>query len=178
MAAGREVWALGAVVALGCFVSPAEAAEELPDRQDAHVLSLSPAYRDLLDQQQSAMALTAAWGLGSVGAGVTLLARDSTPFVRGFATQQVAWGAIDAAIGFWAWHDFARRREAPEDVGQRKWLHDLYLVNSALDLGYMALGAVLMAQADESVRGHGAGVLLQGAWLALFDGANAWLTRP
>ena len=123
------------------------------------------------------MALTTAWGLASVGWGASQLAGQPDPWQRGFAIQQVAWGAIDAGIGLWAWQDFERRRTTGEDLALKPWLHDLYVVNAALDLGYMAVGAWLLAQPDEAARGHGAGLLVQGGWLALFDGANALLTR-
>ncbi|MEB3204307.1 MAG: hypothetical protein VKP57_06365 [Candidatus Sericytochromatia bacterium] len=132
----------------------------------------------LLNQQQQAMTLTTGWGLASVGTGAALLARPTDGWTRAFATQQVVWGVIDAGIGLWALQDFEKRRALPADPGQKPWLHNLYLVNAALDVGYMAAGLALMAQPDDQLKGHGAGVLLQGAWLALFDGANAWLTRP
>ncbi|MBM3259256.1 MAG: hypothetical protein FJY99_05880 [Candidatus Sericytochromatia bacterium] len=161
-------------VALGAWLLAA------PPVRAAEVTSVAVGLPDLalLNQQQQAMTLTTGWGLASIGTGAALLARPTDAWTRAFATQQVVWGVIDAGIGLWAVQDFEKRRALPADPGHKPWLHDLYLVNAALDVGYMAAGLALMAQPDEQIKGHGAGVLLQGAWLALFDGANAWLTRP
>lgn len=167
-------FALGIGLAL-TVAGPALAEEAAPP---ASALSASlPPDLVLLGQQQQAMALTAGWGIASMATGASLLVRPTDAWTRAFATQQVVWGLIDAGIGAWAWDDFAKRRAMPADPGQRGWLHGLYGINAALDLGYMAVGLALMAQPDDNLRGHGAGVLLQGAWLAIFDGANAWLTR-
>jgi hypothetical protein len=114
------------------------------------------------------------WSVLSM-AGGALLWRRGTPFWRGFGIQALAWGAIDALIaaaglaGQRPSHDPSPAYDAPREA--RK-LRRLLWFNAALDVGYMAGGAWLArtkGSANPAWRGHGWGIVLQGAFLFWFD---------
>lgn len=112
----------------------------------------------------------AAWGAANVVGGSVLAASGRGPGISAFGQQSAAWGAINLAIagfGFW------RSRRKPTDLPR---LRTILLVNAALDVGYMAVGAGLMASVKgrtdphaEARRGHGAAIIVQGAGLGAID---------
>jgi hypothetical protein len=114
------------------------------------------------------MTQLAAWSAASVagGAGLWLAGRRRHRDLARFGLQQVAWGAVDgaiAAVGFWR---AGKRTEDPDAAALRR----LLLVNAALDVGYVAGGAVLAVRRPwEGARGDGAGIVVQGGFLLVQD---------
>jgi hypothetical protein len=130
----------------------------------------------LLAHQTTAMGVLGGWALLSVGTGAGLWALGRTPFVRAMGVQQVAWGGIDGLIAGLSYRGILadrRRSEPPAYWAQeRSKLRTILGVNVALDVAYLAVGASLLAFGRrESVRGAGAGILPQGAFLLVFDSA-------
>jgi hypothetical protein len=138
--------------------------------------------------------ILAVWGasstvLGSVVWGVG--ARTDRANVMRFGRQSAMWGAVDLAIAMGGL--LSRRRRGPvsdeEAPDRARSLRTLLLVNAGADIGYMALGAVVLrrttppAAADRrSWRGMGPGdgvaIIVQGAFLLVLDSAFALtLTR-
>lgn len=127
------------------------------------------------------------WAAGSTLAGFTLLV-FTTGFWDGFGIQTLAWGAIDGLIaGFGLWMSQRRRRSVPEandpqltENRSRKLKRTLW-INTGLDLLYVAGGIVLAATLGRSNpfwRGHGWGIILQGAFLFFFDLIHAQSVPP
>jgi carboxylesterase len=128
-----------------------------------------------------------AWGLLSVAAGVTaLLASGGSGWWAGFGAMAVAWGGVNAAIGAAArvLAERNRRRTIGDQAARDRALgrvRAILLVNAALDVAYVALGAWLAAtatHADPWRAGAGAGVVVQGAFLLVFDLLHARLAPP
>jgi hypothetical protein len=118
------------------------------------------------------------WGTVSLLSGTVILTGSEEPFLRGLAVQLIAWGAIDAILAATgAWKAWSGARSAPDEYGQvRKTvrLRRLLRINARLDVLYCLVGAGLIVFASTALaRGHGAGVLLQGFFLFLFDGFHA-----
>lgn len=113
------------------------------------------------------------WGGLNVGLGIALQAARA-PFWRAFGQQAVAWGAIDALIA-WFGQRGADRKEAKGDPAamstQRRQLAFLLWLNTGLDVLYIVGGYMLARSksADAQRRGHGWGIVFQGAFLFLFD---------
>jgi hypothetical protein len=135
-----------------------------------------------------------AWATGSVviGAALAVVGRATgLPVISGFARQQVAWGAVDGAI---AGFGLVRSRgQAPDGVsivddGDRPdaaaqaraaKLERVLLVNSGLDVAYVAGGIALAAAAPAVARrtgrdaerlvGDGLGIVVQGGFLLALD---------
>jgi esterase/lipase len=141
-----------------------------------------------------------AWGLLSVlvGAGM-LLASGGSGWLAGAGAMAVAWGAVDAAIGAGTriLGERNRRRSIGDQASRdrdRDRIRLVLLVNAGLDVGYIALGAWLVATAatataaattttfgtpeDAWRAGAGWGVIVQGVFLLAFDLLHARLVPP
>jgi hypothetical protein len=113
------------------------------------------------------------WGAASLLAGA-VLSRHASPAVRAFGQQSAGWGAVDLGI---VGVSRARRSSAPTAPALRRVL----VVNAALDVGYVAVGALVLLRRgpfgrrldDEQARGHGAAVVLQGLALLVLDASGA-----
>ncbi len=125
------------------------------------------------------------WGAVSTAAGA-LLAAVGDAFWRGFGTQTAGWGAVDAGIALFGAKAAEKRRAQPAsgslETRQREArnLRRLLWINAGLDVLYIAGGAITAAtkgERDAKWRGHGVGVIVQGAFLLLFDVIHA-LTAP
>ncbi len=114
--------------------------------------------------------------VANIAAGIALLSRDKLR--RAIGTQAIAWGLINVSIALIGGLFNERRRATLPDpyrpeVMQRDAanLSRLLWFNTGLDVLYM-IGGWVMARSkpgDDSRRGSGLGVILQGALLFLFD---------
>lgn len=116
------------------------------------------------------------WGAGSIMIGV--LMRFGGPFWRNVGNQFVAWGAIDAGIAFFGRMTANERAGTVDNPGkadiiQRETqnLRRLLWLNTVLDVFYVLGGLWWMRrdQGDGRARGNGWGVVIQGAFLFVFD---------
>lgn len=110
----------------------------------------------------------------SVGGGILLL--FGTPFWRGLGLQGLVWGAIDAAIAGFGLVSLRRKRSRPDadtPAALAKETHNLrrlLLINAGLDVLYIVGGTVVLTQlTTDFARGNGVGIIVQGAFLLLFD---------
>ncbi|NJN16828.1 MAG: hypothetical protein HC822_11455 [Oscillochloris sp.] len=118
------------------------------------------------------------WGIGSSLAGALLLLVPR-PFVRQFGAQAVAWGVIDVLLAIAGRRQALLRAEAlathARDEAEARRdadnLRRILLFNAGLDLLYIAAGIwTARRYADNSGRrGLGVGVLVQGAFLLIYD---------
>lgn len=118
-----------------------------------------------------------AWSGFSIAAGLGMQLGDV--FWRGVGAQAMGWGAIDALIA-WFGRRSAERKQAklPDPlspvvvVKESRNLQRLLWVNTALDVIYV-MGGLLLAltkgRTNRTWRGHGWGIVIQGAFLFLFD---------
>ncbi len=134
------------------------------------------------------------WSALSVLAGglvqLRLNGRRLGAFWQAASIQALAWGAIDAAIALAGRRGAAKNeREVRDRLPLEKQLHAaeqarklrrLLWLNAALDVGYMVGGWWFahrfngaQGERDRSVRGHGYGIILQGAFLFFFDVIHA-----
>jgi hypothetical protein len=124
-----------------------------------------------------------AWSLGSLVAGVAALVAGG-PFLAALGLQFVIWGAVDLLLALNGARDRRRvdARGETTDVTaaerDRRRLVRLLRINAALDVVYLAVGAGLILLGPDRVwAGHGAGVLIQGGFLLVFDAAHAYVLR-
>lgn len=115
------------------------------------------------------------WSVLSIGCGMLLLLMPGTSQLQhAFAVQALAWGAVDAVIALAGRRTAARRPRPPAAEAQH--LRRLLWLNTALDFVYIAVGLYLaleLGRENEEWRGHGWGVLVQGAFLLAFDALHA-----
>lgn len=118
------------------------------------------------------------WSAVSILAGMVLaLRRDN--FWRGVGVQCVGWGAVDAGIAIGGQRMTNRRYATLGDpytpailAEETARLRRLLLVNAGLDVLYM-LGGLWLARtrgaSSRLWRGNGLGIVVQGAFLFIFD---------
>ena len=120
------------------------------------------------------------WGLVSVVVGLVM--RLGSPFWKGVGSQFVGWGAVDAAIALFGFIGMRNRvdkldnpgvaevkRKEERNLGRALW------INAILDVFYILGGFLWMRRdkGDGQARGVGWGVVIQGAFLLIFDVLHA-----
>ena len=113
-------------------------------------------------------------GAASTRVGGVLARRSSQPALHAFGTQTAAWGVVDLVIAGVG----AARSSAPPNAGR---LRAVLVVNAALDVGYVIVGALIALRrpdvrgrlGKEAARGHGSAVVVQGALLLALDVVHA-----
>jgi hypothetical protein len=130
------------------------------------------------------------WAGLNIAAGISLFVifhkkRRGDPLLHAAGIQAAGWGMVNALIAL-AGGRSARKRQAalpdPQDAlivtGEAARLSRLLWINCLLDVGYM-LGGLALARTrgrrDSRAAGHGWGILVQGAFLFVFDLVHAWM---
>jgi len=129
--------------------------------------------------QQRRMSLLLGWGLFSIVAGL-LAQRNPRAFWKQFGLQALTWGAIDAALALFGLNGANKKEErfalgelgARDEAKEARGFHRILLINTGLDVLYIAGGAWLLQRfkGRDDRQGMGVGVMVQGVWLFLFDG--------
>ncbi len=105
------------------------------------------------------------WSLASLGTGTIGLYACTGASWRSFWLMSGLWGLIDGGIG---WFAMIGGRQPPPA------LLPLLRFNAGLDVLYLVVAGILLARKSPMLRGLGLGVLVQGAFLLLFDGYFWW----
>ncbi len=123
------------------------------------------------------------WAFANIALAALLFALNLGPLWQGLATQAAAWGAVNAAIALGsAWVERRRAarptaaRSSTDPAGEARSLRRLLLLNAALDVVYVIAGiavAVRLGSTSALWRGQGCGIVLQGAFLLVFDWIHA-----
>jgi len=130
------------------------------------------------------------WGLGSVIGGAVLALLPG--FWRHFGLQAIGWGAVDWLLAKAGQRQALLKAEdlvigdldEAEAHAAAERLRNILLINAGLDLLYIGSGLWLLRRAGNHAerRGMGAGILVQGLFLLLFDSILAveinrrWMT--
>lgn len=122
-----------------------------------------------------------AWAVLSIFTGMLLWPLQPTGFWHGFGVQCLIWGAVDGIIALLGLRGLREKLESPPDFevarGDASRLRKILWVNSALDVLYLSGGLWIFLRfpADAWLQGTGAGILVQGGFLLLFDVFHAIL---
>ncbi len=135
--------------------------------------SAQPTYQSFVRDRQNLLGGLAAWAGGSMLVGTALIANQgSSPIARYAGIQTLAWGAVDGAIAGFGLYG-AHKSVAAGGAGwmdERRTMAKIFFINAALDVAYIAVGAALWSLGKSpELRGTGAGIVPQGAFLLLFD---------
>jgi hypothetical protein len=127
-----------------------------------------------LDTQRGLMTTLGGWAAGSMLTGGAMLVASESTAVRWAGAQNLVWGAIDGAIALYALHEneslAASTKTAEEWRRERERVSRIFWINVGLDVLYVAAGTALVALGrSERAIGSGQGVLVQGAFLLVFD---------
>jgi|GEM_PF-2334796 len=119
--------------------------------------------------------------IGTSAAGVVLA--DGRQ--RHFHEMNAAWNVVNAAIAGFGWYNATTEDPDPSDrydaLASSHNLEKVFLFNMGLNVSYIATGAYLWERGlrteSQRLQGWGPSVIVQGAFLLVFDSAMYWLTR-
>lgn len=132
--------------------------------------------REMLNQKS--MLFLGGWSVANIAfSGAMMTQTDESDFY--FHQMNVAWNAVNLTIAGFGYWNSKRAKIADYDLSktikeQRK-IQNILLINSGLDVAYMAAGWYLLDRADQSednsnlMKGYGQSLLLQGGFLLAFD---------
>lgn len=130
------------------------------------------------EYQHDRFGILLGWGVINTIVGL-VMSRSNHETVKQVGMQAAAWGAIDAVLA-WFGRRGATRAQAKWESGElggedetkaARGFRRILLINAGLDVGYMLGGVLLQQRSDRADRrGMGAGIILQGLFLFLYDG--------
>ncbi len=119
------------------------------------------------------------WSALCGGVGVALMQSDR-PLIFHFGGMTLAWAVINALIALFALRGVSKKArqnaDTPTVLGWARHLHKLLWINFGLDILYIAVGVGLARWniSNPMLVGFGWAVVIQGAFLLLFDGWHGW----
>lgn len=147
----------------------------------AQQLDLTEWNAQSLDKQQKGMLVLASWAVGNIVWG-GLSARNAIGTSRYFHQMNAAWNTVNlgiAVLGYYqAQHTDPAAWSLAESIRQNYKLEKILLLNTGLDLAYMAGGAWMIEKGKNATenpdrwKGFGKSLILQGAFLLVFDIAS------
>jgi hypothetical protein len=151
----------------------------------AQSLELTHFNQQRLDRMQRSMFVLGAWGIVNVAGGAVGITQTSGS-QRAFHQMNLGWGIINLGLAASSWWTVSHTDPAAFDLYETAREHHrmqkILLFNAGLDVAYMAGGAWMLeraktsAQNQDSLRGFGRSLVLQGAFLFAFDlGAAMYL---
>lgn len=126
----------------------------------------------------SAMWVLGSWAVGNIASGA-ILRNNTSGSRRYFHEMNMIWNVVN--LGLAGAGLYGSYTTDPSTLGlwetlqEQQKIEKILLFNAALDLGYMATGAYLIERAKnttkkpERLKGYGQALILQGAFLLLFD---------
>lgn len=144
----------------------------------AQSLELTNFNQQRLDRMRRSMFVLGAWGMVNVAGGAVGTAQ-TTGSQRAFHQMNLGWGIINLGLAASSWWTVTHTDPAVFDLyetaRQHHRMQKILLFNAGLDVAYMAGGAWMLERAKTGVqnpdrlRGFGRSLLLQGAFLFVFD---------
>lgn len=136
-------------------------------------------YADHLATQRTGTWILGGWAVANMGAGAVGWATATDPRIRSFHVGNLAWNTVNLALaGVGLWSVLKNPGPLPDArtlLVESEFQEKLFLVNAALDVAYLATAAFLWqrgdARGDPRLVGFGQALLLQGAFLLVFDTA-------
>ena len=151
-------------------------------------LTLPEFNQNRLQRQQTAMTILGTWAVGNIAAGAALQG-SRTGADRYFHRMNAYWNVVNLGLAGISLYTISRTDPGAfglaESLAEHHKLQKILLFNAGLDVGYMLGGAYLIERAKrpdqvrpERLRGFGRSIVLQGAFLFLFDvGAALYLSN-
>jgi hypothetical protein len=108
------------------------------------------------------------WSLPWIAVGVVGLWTSNDPYWKGFWGMNAAWGLINTGIAY-----AGLLGAEPDPAGLRTTL----FINAGVDVVYVIGGLYLFTRPEDTWRGSGVAVIIQGAFLLAFDLLHAFLVQ-
>jgi hypothetical protein len=132
-----------------------------------------------IEDQQKGMLVLGAWSVGNIGTAL-IQQKKTTGEDRYFHQMNALWNSVNLTIASMGYLSALREEASTEPMSVLKRqlkLEKSLLFNTGLDMAYMAAGGFLLERArntapgksHDQLRGYGRSIVLQGAFLLLFD---------
>ncbi|TVR12803.1 MAG: hypothetical protein EA391_14790 [Balneolaceae bacterium] len=154
------------------------------------LLMAQPSEPDLLQINQNRISMNSngmlvlgGWAVSNIAIGAIGMTQTSGN-TKYFHQMNAAWNTVNLAIAGFGYYGL--RNQSP-DIGLSETITEFHnfekilLFNAGLDVGYMAMGAYLWERGirtdSDRLRGYGQSMILQGAFLFVFDGILYFMSR-
>jgi hypothetical protein len=111
----------------------------------------------------------------SLGMGAGIIANSgNNQFLFGLGVQNIVWGLAEASVYLYD------KNWGYKETDEEKARLDLISYSSQhliFDIAAMVAGGLMLGFGDDSIRGHGTGILIQGLILCLFDFSNFFIAN-
>jgi hypothetical protein len=129
--------------------------------------------------QKSGMWILGTWGVGNMMVGGIGMSRANNPELKAFHQMNFGWGLVNSVIAGFGYYSAMNGHmgiDQPMDLlMDNQKLKSILLLNTGLDVAYMATGLYLMEKSKNSLenadrfKGFGKSLIMQGAFLFAFD---------
>ena len=131
-----------------------------------------------VDVTTTGMYILGAWAVGNVVVN-PILASRATGAEKSFYQMNALWNVVNLGLAGASLWQSSRGNAGSDDwlsaFNEQQSIEKIFLVNTALDVAYMAGGLYMMERSKnvlknaDRLKGFGKGVILQGAFLFVFD---------
>jgi hypothetical protein len=124
------------------------------------------------------MEVLGSWAIANIGIGAAGWASSTGGSNKYFYQMDALWNTANlgaAILGFTGAHKNKNMQFTPaESLREQQKIEKVFLINGGLDIVYIGTGLYLQHRGDsrnsDQLRGYGSSIILQGAFLLLFDG--------
>lgn len=137
-----------------------------------------------INHQKTAMLTLGGWAVVNIGAGLALRG-SSEGAPREFHTMNALWNTVNLGIAGLGYYTALQSDPASWDLatslGKHQNFQKILLFNAGLDVGYIMGGLYLTERSKrpgvntDQLKGFGNSIMLQGAFLMVFDLANYFI---
>ncbi len=130
-----------------------------------------------LQTNKTAMLVLGGWALGNIAVGA-IAANQNTGSTQYFHRMNMYWNFFNLGLATVSYLSLKNGLGLPlaQTIQEQHSIEKIFLLNAGLDLAYMAGGLYLTERSKntlklpERLKGFGQSIMLQGAFLLLFDG--------
>lgn len=124
------------------------------------------------------MTVLGSWAIANIGVGAAGWVNSKGGQNKYFYQMTTIWGATNlgaALLGYTgAKNNTGKQLTAAESLKAQHKIERIFLINGGLDLAYIGTGIILKNRGDNrnsaQLKGYGSSLIIQGAFLLLFDG--------
>lgn len=133
--------------------------------------------QERIDRTKTGMVVLGAWAIGNIALNPILKSNNDTGPAPHFYDMNVYWNLVNLAIAGYSYYSLTKENPGAfslvETVNEQKSIEKFLLLNTGLDVGYIASGAYLWERGknkdSDRLKGFGQAMVLQGGFLFLFD---------
>ncbi|MCA1764236.1 MAG: hypothetical protein ABR574_03865 [Cryomorphaceae bacterium] len=150
-----------------------------------HAQTLDESWETEKEFRKTGMLILGGWAAANIAGGVAFRANTSGS-TKYFHEMNAIWNTVNlgiAAFGYFSAVNLAHPETALDLYKEQISMDKILLFNAGLDLAYIAGGIFLMERSKtvsknaQRLRGYGRSMVMQGAFLFVFDLAMVWVHK-